>query len=255
MGFHLTKPYTAEPSAAILSHPENAYPRSQLQVSGLRSYSPGLGRWLNVDPLAHISPDSLSLWRAGASSPARLFLTWGALLREMRHLYRFGLNDPQNEVDPFGLACTVRFKCALVKSTPDGKCDKQCEYSCTSIPGQRTASMGGALNCEDLPETITTTRGHRATGSPLCHLTGGLCGRKGKCEKESTWKKIYTDSGVLDRDCSRAACLKGCTTVYDDAISACNLFPSGAAKRACKALAKGAKAVCSDGCNSWCQKP
>jgi len=51
MGFHLKPEYAETAYRASERTPENAYPRSPLQLSGRRSYSPGLGRWLSRDPI------------------------------------------------------------------------------------------------------------------------------------------------------------------------------------------------------------
>ena len=51
MSFYVKPEYAGTAHRASERTPENAYPRSPLQLSGRRSYSPGLGRWLSRDPI------------------------------------------------------------------------------------------------------------------------------------------------------------------------------------------------------------
>jgi len=76
MGFHLKSDYAGTPYRASERTPENAYPRSPLQERGLRSYSPGMGRWLRPDPIG---------FRGGVNRLA------------------YVLNRPSGWIDPIGL--------------------------------------------------------------------------------------------------------------------------------------------------------
>jgi len=97
MGFHLTKPYAARPPSAILCTPENAYPRSQLQVSGRRFYSPNQSRWLSRDPI-----EEQGALQSGETVADASDLT---LHDTGNHLYRFVQGNPINVTDYLGLEC------------------------------------------------------------------------------------------------------------------------------------------------------
>ena len=62
---------------------------------GLRYYSPGLGRWINRDPI-------------GEMSRPELFLAVGSL--RAHGLYAFVQNDPLNTVDLLGLVPRIRWE-------------------------------------------------------------------------------------------------------------------------------------------------
>jgi len=51
MSFYLKPEYAGNAYRACTATPENAYPRSPLQLSGRRFYSPSQSRWLNRDPM------------------------------------------------------------------------------------------------------------------------------------------------------------------------------------------------------------
>ena len=220
---------------------------------GYRFYDPQLGRWINKDPLGDTGFVKTRSKRGrfyGSSAEALSYLRFRR--GGFQNLYQFVRNRPIDAIDLLGLACTVHFKCTLVSETDQGKCDKHCEYSCTE--DWRSPSFGGSLLCDDLPANISMTQGSTASGSLLCKLTKGLCGKKGKCQPDYTTKKIYDNWDIGDRDCSRSECIAGCNAVADAAKKACKKL-KGPAKTACKNAAELARTICIDGCNAWCENP
>ncbi len=75
--------------------PETHTPVILVYVSGLRYYSPGLGRWINRDSI-------------GEMSRPELFLAVGSL--RAHGLYAFVQNDPLNTVDLLGLVPRIRWE-------------------------------------------------------------------------------------------------------------------------------------------------
>ena len=192
---------------------------------GYRYYSPRLGRWISRDPIGE---------KGGLS------------------LYAFVLNRPACRVDPLGESCKVYFKCSLAKSTPRGKCDMDCDYSCTETKRENVG--GGMVTCDELPSPVTYTLSTGGEGGILCHLTEGLCGARESCASTKQHSQLYLHIDDPSRDCSRAACRNGCDSAYDTADVACDKL-KGPLKSACKAAAKAARTTCYEGCNAWCKQP
>ena len=94
---------------------------------GYRYYNPDLGRWVNRDPLGDRALRKMPFFfKQPVLRAYARFLAGGR-----NNIYCFVYNEPLDSVDLLGLACTVYFKCTLYSETDQGKCDKQCEYSCT----------------------------------------------------------------------------------------------------------------------------
>ena len=93
MGFYLK-----DRVAAQACTPEPAPPRLASGVSGLRYYSPKIGRWLNRDPIGDTSFRRIILRSSG------LLFVWSAQSsRDAAHVYRFIVNRAVCAYDVLGL--------------------------------------------------------------------------------------------------------------------------------------------------------
>jgi hypothetical protein len=157
--------------------PENAYPRSAIGVSGLRYYSPSLGRWLSRDPIAERGFRNLRN-RVSFRRDSRVDSLAPRLREEIdRHLngllpssdvltslivtpevgqsadYGFCHNSPWNYVDPHGLSELPPWMCRGLRWARFGElmiayeyyryanaCFSRAEAECASLrPGQMYA--------------------------------------------------------------------------------------------------------------------
>ncbi|MCF7855854.1 MAG: hypothetical protein K9N51_13730 [Candidatus Pacebacteria bacterium] len=226
-----------------------------LYYYGYRYYSPELGRWPSRDPLGDVSFIRNHIRNDLFATPAH-HRAYAQFLRDGTDgLYRFVNNQTHSSVDLLGLACTVWFDCSLSSSMEVGRCDTMCNYICTET--RRVPSFGGGLLCDDLPASISMPDSVVVNGSFLCDFTLGLCGTRGECDSTISSKKIFTDSGLLDRNCSRAACALGCEQIYNVALLGCGITGIGDIRipTPCVRAAQFARRICVDGCNAWCQQP
>jgi hypothetical protein len=168
-------------------------------------------------------------------------------------------NSPSMSSDPAGLDCQVNFNCQLASETPQGNCDKHCEYACTEVPNSRVYIRGvSLLTCDDLEMprgSISITTGSTATGSALCKATGGLCGSKGKCPLSTSARRWFNNLDMPDRNCSRQSCIQRCQASADAMNEACDLDKEPVTRTACKVAAAAWQTLCIDGCNAWCRNP
>ena len=200
---------------------------SEFLYYGYRFYNSQAGRWINRDPIAE---------RGGLNLNAMLD------------------NAPIVKLDVLGHGCLVNFECSLRSQTPEGNCNSHCEYVCREKHREDRKGLS-ALTCADLPSSITTTTGTTASGNILCDLTGGSCGRRGVCQNPITMNRLYDDISLPDRNCSRQACIDGCSEIADRAQSACDLIKEPLAKQLCNQAVERARSLCIDGCNAWCRNP
>jgi RHS repeat-associated protein len=167
------------------------------------------------------------------------------------NFYQYLRSAPTLYRDAKGTACTVTFQCSLATSSPSGRCDTNCGYTC--LETHRVDSAVGPVQCTDLKAKLVISDDLTKYGSALCRYCH-IDRPRPTCPTTYSTKKVYINfEQVPTRDCSRAACRAGCDNVYLTASYACKLLGPG--KKVCEALATAAKETCYDSCNSWCTKP
>ncbi|MCW5775673.1 MAG: hypothetical protein KIS87_04405 [Phycisphaeraceae bacterium] len=186
-----------------------------------------LGRWNRRDPLGYV--DGFNLYWALKCQPLAT-------------------------LDPDGRACTVTFSCSLSSSSKVSDCCRNCVYYC--VETHRVPSMGGTVDCEDVPpgplsRTVTQQKCNIwcLLGVPFCHAPG-----ESACASDFTTTVVYSDWGDLPgRDCDRDECIAICNATEEIGLLACDRIGDPTKKAACEAAVRAAAVLCRDFCNIWCK--
>lgn len=190
-----------------------------------RSYEPKIGRWLSRDPIGFEG----SQW----------------------NVYEYADGAPTFRTDPSGFGCFIKYKCVVFGSTNVGWGGIECVYKCTEISRRTTGGIGGGLdiiNCDAIPQP------HVIFTSNTGVATWGGFGRC-KCKDfEKGEHYTHTDDNILiDQNCSKRQCRKGCED--SDIGMVCGAIKHPAGKLACnQAFALGVD-LCKNWCQATCLKP
>ena len=228
----------------------------KIQYNRNRYYDYYTGRWLTHDPLG-ITPNARrSAWfntiaqnnnllgfddyatvRYLMDNPASIMAyelgvsEFDPLYQyeEVINLYEYGVSDPTNQLDPFGKACIVFYKCAFPSSSISFKCIKHCDYICVEDKTKKRLfpkGVGGAF-CDDpwIPTVI-----------PYSYPTAWCV----DCKPTKDINVFYDHLQWDPKDCSKKKCRKNAKDWGKKKRKYCNVIfvknPKG--KASCLALVK-----------------
>jgi len=116
---------------------------------------------------------------------------------EVIDLYEYGASDPTNQLDPFGKACLVTYKCLYESESIYKKCIKFCRYICVedkTIKRRNLWGIGGA-NCKDPAIPTVIRHSYPTAWFRTCSLT---------VKKNKMWDYLQWDP----KDGSEKECIK-----------------------------------------------